>query len=783
MSKRRRLGIIRHMFRMPFRCLLALFAVIIPLSPVAVGQKKGAEPVKYPIVRVKKWEVTYKLTASEKYPEKRGDKGGIVHQPTWNISGTAILEGTDQGPDATGQTWQGGTESSGSFAGECWIEPDGGLRQTYVGGGSVSGAPRSGNRMTLDVDAEQGTYEMSLSVAFDGRIESDGSEVGKMIDELKSKAKSDDQINQALLESLGSLVKGASKQESFTQYFAPHVFRQPLPAGGAVTKLSGSQTVLLDIPRLMGGGANAVFTWSITPYDESKKAKVTLAGCTELGVGQQGTVTAKGEPPGGSYRFWAEPASALGVQAQGATAQITGASPGRATLRVEYSAPGGKTGQNSQSVTCVQLDSVNGGQPVPKIGIYDENGKRTSATKSVPVSVQPADAGDLILYKPADPGILTALGQGSEVVLQGVRIGKTTFQASTKCGGPLGPVTAVEIVACDDEVLAALAREEKALQEALQEAQKIEARIREGKQFQDADNIGESTADLLIKTGGLIIGTLAGGRGGPQGIAADIYGYGSNVRDALKGDAESVTTATLQTMVQTSQSKVKATIAGAIETLQAAWKFGTDLGALEGVAIQLEEIQRWMDHWHRRMQNLNYRKKLCREKGEPPPPVPDPVPPKPKPERPKPDPVPPVTTQPPTEVDVPKEPDEPPTEPPSPPPPTTPLSQPGLPYNPGECGCKKLAQIPSPERSTRGGQTQKTAKPPVLAATGATTPQISQGLKNLGRCVEEFSKGPLTQYQQTLNEWDAVFSALQTAATANETERAATVKGTITKID
>jgi len=58
-----------------------------------------------------------------------------------------------------------------------------------------------------------------------------------------------------------------------------------------------------------------------------------------------------------------------------------------------------------------------------------------------------------------------------------------------------------------------------------------------------------------------------------------------------------------------------------------------------------------------------------------------------------------------------------------------------------------------------------------------------QGLKNLGRCVEEFSKGPLTQYQQTLNEWDAVFSALQTAPTANETERAATVKGAITKID
>jgi len=54
---------IRRMIRMPFRCLLALFAVILPLSPVALGQKKGVEPVKYPIVHVKKWEVSYKLTA------------------------------------------------------------------------------------------------------------------------------------------------------------------------------------------------------------------------------------------------------------------------------------------------------------------------------------------------------------------------------------------------------------------------------------------------------------------------------------------------------------------------------------------------------------------------------------------------------------------------------------------------------------------------------------------------------------------------------------------------
>ena len=192
-----------------------------------------------------------------------------------------------------------------------------------------SQAARSGNRMTLDVDAERGTYQFSLNVEFDLRIMLDTSEAEKLVDEIKSKAKSNDQISEALLEMMRAMIKSAPQKERQTQNFNPHVFDQPLPAGGAVTKLSGSQKVMQDIFGLIYGGADAVFTWNITPFDESKHAKVTLEGCSELAVGQQGTVTAKGEPAGGTYRFWADPSSTLGVASQGATAQISGAEPGR----------------------------------------------------------------------------------------------------------------------------------------------------------------------------------------------------------------------------------------------------------------------------------------------------------------------------------------------------------------------------------------------------------------------------------------------------------------------
>jgi len=103
----------------------------------------------------------------------------------------------------------------------------------------------------------------------------------------------------------------------------------------------------------------------------------------------------------------------------------------------------------------VKVDSYNGGQPIPQVAFYDFDGNRLKGI-NVPVSIQPSDGADLLKYVPADPGILTVIGLGNEVMIQGVRQGKTTFQAKTQCGGTTGPVVEVEVVNCDDETKAKL---------------------------------------------------------------------------------------------------------------------------------------------------------------------------------------------------------------------------------------------------------------------------------------------------------------------------------------
>jgi len=755
------------------RWLLALLANFIVLAPLAIAQKKGSDPVKYPIVHVRKWEVSYSLTASQ-----RSTSGALIHQPTWNISGTGIIESSvaETPADETGRMWEGATESTGSLVGECWAEPTAGWRQTYVGGGSVSGEARSGNRMTLNLDAEKGTYEFSVNIEFDLRMMLDTSEAEKMIDEIKSKAKSNDQISEALLEMMRAMIKSAPAKERQTENFSPHAFDQPLPAGGAVTRLSGSQKVMEDIFGLICGGNEAVFTWNITPYDESKHAKVTLDGCSDLAAGQKGTVTAKGEPAGGTYRFWAEPSSTLGVASQGATAKISGAEPGQATLNVEYTAPDGKKGKASQQATTLRVDSINEGQPIPKIGLFDEDGKKTEATRTVPVSVQPGGAGDLLIYKTANPGMLTVVGQGDEVLLQGLRKGKTTFQATTKCGGPTGPIAEVEVVPCDDEVLAKLAEEEKIIDETLKQFYENDAKIREGEQFEEAEKIGEATGELLLKTGTLIIGSLAGGAGTSHAThtAAQIVEYGTIIHDGMKGGDASATAGVMAT-VNAAKMAVAAIVGSAIETHHAATEFGKSLGSMLGVADQLEANDKLIDQWREKKHDVVRRKKLCREGGEPAPPVP-PEPPK-KPQPPKKDQPPkkgePPTTEPPTPTEPPS---EEPGEPPSPPPPTSEPRHFALPYNEADCGCQStggkgqaigIGKAGSSGKSTRGGQAGKSSgKGPVLGAKASTPGEIRQGLTNLGSCVEQFKDGPLAEYQKTLDEWNAILSELQSTASA-----------------
>jgi hypothetical protein len=225
-------------------------------------------------------------------------------------------------------------------------------------------------------------------------------------------------------------------------------------------------TIQWNIRSVSQASASAPRKPGKLPDDEPKDASLTFEACTELGVGQQGTATATGKPAGGTYQFWAEPSSALQVTGQGSTAKLRGSEPGRGTLYVRYTAPNGKTRQASKSATSFLLESINGGQPIPQIGLVDETGKRTE-NLIVPVSVKPDGAGDLVVYKPADPAVLTVANQGDSIVLQGVHEGKTTVQGTTQCGGPTGPTVTLEVVRCTDQTINKMLEKEKRLEDRL----------------------------------------------------------------------------------------------------------------------------------------------------------------------------------------------------------------------------------------------------------------------------------------------------------------------------
>jgi hypothetical protein len=760
---------------------LSCIAIFVCLIPVSMGQggaggKKPSKPQPdYPIVHIRKWQVNYRFSASEPEVHKMGD-AQITHKPSWSISGTAIVDadGSDGTPipidlHADSNEWQGRGDGGGFFSGELSGEPSLGYRQIYAGGGKVPSS--NGSRVTFKIDAAKGEYEISFSMELEGGVTTDASDFKQKAEEIRRRVKSDDEIGKELAQFFEGIGPAVEQQgtKKFRQSIMCDSFKMPLPssAQGGSPVISGSKKVQNDVHEIILGMFEGNFTWEISPYDESKNVTVTLSGCSEVGVGQQGSVTAKGQPAGGSYRFWAEPSDAIRVAAQGAKATVIGGEPGKGTLYVEYTSPEGKLGNSSQPAVSVAIESINGGTEIPKIGLYNEEGKQTEAILTVPVSVKPQSAGDMIIYKPADPGVLTTEGQGDSIMLQGLREGKTTFQGTTKCGGSLGPVMTVQVVPCDDEVKAKIAEEEKIAQEAMQEQLKADGEIRNEKEFTDL-NIGKSTASLLTKLGGVIIGSLSAGSGASHSVErlANIISAGTKIEGVLDGgNPES---AAILTQLQALGVEVPNLIAEAAELHEAAEKFGEDLGFLEGTAEKLENIRNWIDHWVRVIEDIARRKKLCKEQAQEPKKKTDPQPTK-KDPTPTPNPKPTQQEPPTTTEPEPGDGDTGTSEPPSPPPPTTSIGTRGLPYSnePGKCGCSKTA---SP------GQISKSADSSGIA-------DIRSGVTNLKQCTDQFSKDSLMDFTFALDDWKILLQDIDTAAKAGKAELAAASKGLGTRLN
>ena len=502
---------------------------------------------------------------------------------------------------------------------------------------------------------------------------------------------------------------------------------------------------------------------TISPYKESDKPEVTLYGCSELGTEEQSNVRASGKPEGGKFRFWVEPGNLFTVQSDGeSSANITGASPGKGTLYVEYATPEGKTNQTSQPASCVKVENYNGGQAIPQIALYDIDGNKTSGVLKIPVSAQPSNIEELVDFVAADKTILSAVGQSGAVELTGSRKGKTSLQAKTNCDNFIGPTVEVEVVNCDKETVEALEKMREKGMENLKEANERLQKVANSEEFEKArDEIVASTVELLAKSALTIIGS--GETHAAVETAVEIAEAGESVSEMIaSATKEEFSERTIAATLKTMQSSALKALVGAMGVHEAAKKFADNLGQIISHETTLKGAMKDFETAYKNLDQIIRNQEKCKgEKTEPQKqdvpktePTPNPTEPTTKTETP---PVKEPTTS--TQTPPVKEPttDEPTTkeptteEPPiSPPPPNSPPRQVGLPYSPAsECGCN----------SSQG-----------IGVSGEGFSALQAGMENLGKCVDTFSKGPVNAYIQTLNDWAAVADSLAAALKSRPAE-------------
>ena len=491
-----------------------------------------------------------------------------------------------------------------------------------------------------------------------------------------------------------------------------------------------------------------------------KTAEVTLEGCSELGAGEKGKITASGKPGGGTYEFRVEPSDLMSVDASGASATLTGSRPGRGTLYVEYTSPDGAKAQASRPASMVRIYNYNGGEAIPQIPLYDIGGEKTSGKLTIPYSSEPDEAQELVDFVSGNPSVFTVAASADNMDLQGVKPGKATLEARDNCGNTTGPTVEVEVVNCDKETVEALERMRKGAVENLQGAAERLQKVAGSKEFEKAgDDLVGSAVELLAKAGLTII---ASGKSPSAAVntAAKIAEAGSAISEMIGSASQGeFYENAVKTAFEEINGEVAGAITGVVEVAQAAKKFGQNAGQ---ILMHEEVLKSAMEDWEkadRELKRIEKLQQICKgDKTEPqkqeepkadqtPEPT-KPTPPKePKPPvEPKPKTDTPPGQKPPTEPPTPKPGDE---EPPiSPPPPTSEPKQVGLPYSPEECGCGKTKSIS-------------------VSSAGFAT--LQAGVKNIGDCVEKFNSIAVTDYSNTLKELEALTGTLKVAAGGDAT--------------
>lgn len=537
----------------------------------------------------------------------------------------------------------------------------------------------------------------------------------------------------------------------------------------------------------LGMDGNGTYAYSVTVTASlPDRGGVEIIGCSELGVGEEIVVTAKASKEGGTYRFWAEPQEMFSIQTNGSSATLRGSSPARGTLYVEYTGADGKRAEAKKEAACVNVESYNDDQKFPQIALFDIDGKKLDGILKVPVEIKPNNAADLLSYIPADPGVLTAVGLDNVVTIQGILPGITMLQATTDCGLNAGPAVEVEVVNCDDETIASLERMKKAALENLVEATNEMQRVAGSPEFEKArDELVSSTQELLAKAALTII---ANGKSPTKviDVAAEIADKGaalseviasSNPEEMKDNIGKTAAGDSFEKIIETQFGETVGDLCGkslsaifAIDEVQkAAKKFADNMGEI----LKHDDVMKsLMENYEQAMRNfdrISKRLNVCKAGTEKPQakeqPKSDPTP---KPSDPK-TPKEPTPKSEPTTDEQPKTSEPTQTEPTAddevlvdPEPPTVPPKQVGLPYEPADCGCEKTKD---------------------LTLKSADFSKLGVGMKNLGKCVENFRSTSLTDYQIALQEISQLTDSLSSTLKSDAEVFLVKAKGSKPRLD
>lgn len=412
---------------------------------------------------------------------------------------------------------------------------------------------------------------------------------------------------------------------------------------------------VIGIPPMCMGGQLKRGSVNLRYKSGTEDPTVAMDACLHLAKDEIKEIIAQGSPANGTYQFTSNPADTLAIVSQQKnTAKIHGKTPGKGEVSVEYRYQG-KTASTTVAGSVVELVSVNNGGNIPKLGLYDVNGKKVGITYSFPLKLNPLDG---YVQMTLENDVLASVANtASNIQIQPFKLGKTLMQAKTLCGSKIGSPIPIEIVRCDDEVQKQLQTKKEEHKRRLDTLVSRITSMLADTEFQRASTeIRDTTKDMAIKTGESIINTLTFGRtkqvefAKAKGILLskdiivnaqrlDVVG---NVWDAYNTVNDAYTTYT--ETPKDVNAHIKYAVGAAVlagrnsaialgktygESYLAAKKFGTDLGIIAGVADQLAELEPQHDKLIKEYIHISDHLAFC-EKSPPPKPE-EPTPPKPTP--------------------------------------------------------------------------------------------------------------------------------------------------------